>query len=60
MSLRAENDEYSFPNAMDSPLQIRRIGALYKHDHTRSFAYCSRVNFNQTDPLPMLIPCSMA
>jgi len=29
-------------------------------DHPRSLAYWSRVSFNQTEPLPILIPCSIA
>jgi len=29
-------------------------------DHPRNLPYWSLVSFNQTDPLPMLIPCSIA
>jgi hypothetical protein len=29
-------------------------------NHPRSLAYWSRVSFSQTEPLPILIPCSIA
>jgi len=39
-------------------------GAMGDHmvsvTHPRNLAYCSRVSFNQTEPLPMLISCSIA